>query len=102
MPRSRRFPRSTSSVISFPRRPRLPRLFGGNLSDETRMKLKIGFVPIRLEEYVELHLRSNPGVERTDLIRRLQHAINAFKRGVRCQCGEPIWIIGSAEAGLGC
>ena len=64
--------------------------------------MKTSFTPIRLEDYVEMHLNSNPGVERADLIRRLERAMDASKRGVRCQCGAPIWIIGSAEVGLSC
>ena len=64
--------------------------------------MKTGFTPIRLDDYVELHLRSNPDVERTDLIRRLEYAVAADKGGVRCRCGSPIWIIGSAESGLSC
>jgi hypothetical protein len=60
------------------------------------------FVPIRLENYVEQHLRTNPGTDRKDLIRRLQYAIDAHKKGTLCRCGNPLWIIGSAEAGLGC
>lgn len=64
--------------------------------------MKHGFTPIRLHKYIELHLRSNPGVARADLIKRLEYAIDAHRRGVRCQCGTPIWIIGSAEAGLAC
>ena len=64
--------------------------------------MKSGFTPIRLEDYVELHLRSNRGVDRAELIDRLTYAVDAAKRGVRCRCGAPIWIIGSAEAGLSC
>ena len=64
--------------------------------------MKTGFIPIRLEDYVEKHLRSNPDVERADLIERLEYAVAAYKRGVRCECGAPIWIIGSAEVGLSC
>lgn len=64
--------------------------------------MKAGFVPIKLDDYVNLHLRANPGTGRADLVKRLQYAIGAFKSGVRCGCGEPIWIIGSAEAGLSC
>ncbi len=64
--------------------------------------MKTGFTPIRLEDYVELHLRSNPDIERADLIQRLEYAVAADKRGVRCQCGGPIWIVGSAEMGLSC
>ena len=64
--------------------------------------MKTGFTPIRLDEYVDLHLSANPNVDRADLIERLRHAMTAAHRGERCQCGRPIWIIGSAEAGLGC
>lgn len=56
-----------------------------------------GFIP-----YVAQHLRSNPGGDRNDLIKRLQYAIDAHKAGARCSCGAPIWIIGSAEVGLAC
>jgi hypothetical protein len=61
-----------------------------------------GFAPICLEDYVEMNLRSNPGTDRTDLIGRLHHAIAACRRGECCPCGQPIWIIGSAEVGLSC
>jgi hypothetical protein len=64
--------------------------------------MKSGFIPIRLEDYVEKHLHSNPGTDRADLVWRLQDAINAYRKDIRCKCGEPIWIIGSAEAGRGC
>ena len=64
--------------------------------------MKSGFTLIRLDDYVELHLRANPDVERDDLIERLHHAIAASRRGDRCHCGRPIWIIGSAETGLSC
>ena len=60
------------------------------------------FVPIRLEEYVQLHLRNNPGVVATDITARLQFALDAYKAGQRCHCGAPIWVIGSADAGLSC
>jgi len=64
--------------------------------------MKSGFAPIRLEAYVDKHLRSNPDVKRADLVRRLNRAIEADKKGARCQCGERIWIVGSAELGLSC
>lgn len=64
--------------------------------------LKIGFTPIQLDDYVALHLRANPAVERGELMRELASAIAAHRSGARCQCGAPIWIIGSAQMGLGC
>lgn len=64
--------------------------------------MKRGFVPISLKRYVKLHMRANPGTDREDLVRRLRAAIDADARGLVCRCGNPIWIIGSAEVGLSC
>jgi len=62
----------------------------------------MAFVPIQLKEYVKLHLRSNPSEKAADVTARLQSALEDYKAGLRCDCGEPIWVIGSAEAGLMC
>lgn len=64
--------------------------------------MKTGFTPINLHDYVELHLRANPGAKRAEVTQRLKSAIDAHCAGGRCQCGEPIWIIGSSQAGLAC
>ena len=61
-----------------------------------------GFTPISLPEYVERHLRANPGTMRAELIARLRRVLEARRNGVLCECGNPIWVIGSAEAGLRC
>lgn len=52
--------------------------------------MKAGFTSIPLREYVELHLRANPNVHRTELIQQLESAIAAHRAGVRCQFGAPI------------
>jgi len=64
--------------------------------------MKTGFTPIKLHDYVELHLRTNPGAGRAEVIQQLGSVICAARAGARCQCGAQIWIIGSAQAGLGC
>jgi hypothetical protein len=64
--------------------------------------MKTGFTPILLHDYVELHLRANPDAERAEVIQQMEYAIGAHRAGARCRCGAPIWIIGSAQAGLGC
>jgi hypothetical protein len=66
------------------------------------MNVPTGFTPISLDGYVELHLRGNPGTDRAELIAQVRYAIDAYRRDVRCQCGAPIWIMGSAQAGLAC
>ena len=64
--------------------------------------MNTGFTLIQLDDYVELHLRANRDVERAKLIEQLQSVIAARRAGARCQCGAPVWIIGSAHAGLDC
>ena len=95
--RSTRLPGGGRSPVSFGMRrlemPRQPRML---------RTMTNGFAPIRLEDYVERHLRSNPDTKREDLIHRLHYAIAAFRRGEHCRCGQAIWIIGSAEVGLAC
>jgi len=61
-----------------------------------------GFVPISMERYIKIHLKSNPGAKRERVKAALKRALNARKSGVLCQCGEPIWVIGSAMVGNRC
>ena len=65
-------------------------------------KVKPGFVPIPFDPYVDLHVQSNPSVDRAEFARRLRHSVDARKAGARCACGAFIWAIGSAEAGAAC
>ncbi len=65
-------------------------------------KMKAGFTPIKLHDYVELYVHANPGKVRAEVVRQLESTIRAVRTGARCQCGAQIWIIGSAQTGLGC
>lgn len=60
------------------------------------------FRPIELDAYVELHLKHNPTGNRRDLLARLRTALTARRAGDVCECGNPIWVIGSAVAGQSC
>lgn len=60
------------------------------------------FVPISIEEYIQRHVRSNADEKPDELRVRLRECVSAALRGERCQCGEPIWAIGSAVAGHAC
>jgi len=60
------------------------------------------FKPIRFESYVELFLKNNPDFGQAEIISLLTSALNSHKRGDRCDCGNPIWVIGSALAGNAC
>jgi hypothetical protein len=65
-------------------------------------EVKPGFVPIPFDRYVDLHVQSNPSIDREEFARRLRQAVDARKAGARCDCGAFIWAIGSAEAGAAC
>lgn len=60
------------------------------------------FVPIQTDDYVRLFLQHNPESDATEVTTRIKAALAAFTAGVRCSCGAPIWVIGSAEAGHAC
>lgn len=60
------------------------------------------FKPIGIPDYVRLHLKSNPGDNVADVTAHLESALKRYRAGARCQCGEPIWVIGSAVAGNAC
>ena len=60
------------------------------------------FVPVGIEQYIQLHVRRNPHEKSAQLRARLQECVAAALRGERCECGEPIWVIGSAIAGHAC
>ena len=62
----------------------------------------MGFVPIGVEEYVKLHVKANPDEDSTELLARLRSCISDALAGMRCQCGAPIWVVGSVSAGYAC
>ena len=64
--------------------------------------VKRGFIPIKLEDFIGRYLEDNPGASRQEIEEGLQYALEAYKKGVRCECGEPIWVIGSALVGSSC
>jgi hypothetical protein len=63
---------------------------------------KTGFIPIGLEDYIQRHLKNNPGTSREEIESGLRSALADHKTGVKCDCGNPIWVIGSAVAGNAC
>ena len=63
---------------------------------------KPGFTPISMEEYMQLHLKSNPDTTRQEIEGGLKSSLLDHKRGVKCSCGNPIWVIGSAVIGNAC
>ena len=63
----------------------------------------MSFAPIELRDYVRKHVQANPGAGEREVTARLRQALAAYQAGAQCQvCGEPIWVIGSAESGNFC
>lgn len=60
------------------------------------------FAPISIDKYVAKYLAANRGADANDLRRRLREALQAHLTGERCECGQPIWVVGSADAGHAC
>lgn len=63
---------------------------------------KIGFTPISVDDFLQSYYRNNPGASKKEIKRELKRALADYRRGVRCQCGAPIWVIGSAIMGNAC
>jgi hypothetical protein len=60
------------------------------------------FTPISFEDYCRHHLAANPGEDEKEFRRRLREAVAAKQSGAQCECGEPIWAIGSAASHYAC
>lgn len=63
---------------------------------------KNGFTPISKEDYITLYLKSNRGATRKEIDDGIKEALQDYKCGVQCDCGNSIWVVGSAVAGNGC
>lgn len=72
------------------------------MSGVPRRTLRRSFIPISIAEYIPLHMKSNPGEPRAELEVALRESLEAAERGERCDCGEPIWVLGSAIVRRGC
>jgi hypothetical protein len=60
------------------------------------------FSPISFEDYVALHAEANRDENERAFRQRLKEAVEAKRAGQLCECGEPIWAIGSAAAHYAC
>lgn len=60
------------------------------------------FEPISIRKYVELYVNNNPSENKKDVEERLRDVLGAALSGRKCECGNPIWVVGGAEAGYYC
>ena len=62
----------------------------------------MGFIAISIDKYIKKHMDSSPSENELDLRKRLNSALEDYKNGVKCSCGNDIWVIGSASVGNSC
>jgi hypothetical protein len=67
-----------------------------------RRKSRGGFIAISVAKYIPMHLKSNPKDRPAELEAALRESLRAAESGECCDCGEPIWALGSAIAGRAC
>ena len=61
-----------------------------------------GFIPVRVDQFVAQYLRNHKDADGQALRAAVEDALAAWRQGVRCACGRPLWVAGSAVAGYGC
>ncbi len=61
-----------------------------------------GFHPITVEKFIQQTVARNPDETPAELRKSLRACIQRALAGARCDCGEPIWVIGSVFVGHGC
>ena len=61
-----------------------------------------GFVAVRLTQFVKQYVRNHKEADANEVRAAVEDALAARRQGVRCACGNPLWVAGSAVAGYGC
>ncbi|WP_372682500.1 hypothetical protein [Desulfosarcina sp.] len=61
-----------------------------------------GFIAVRLTQFVKQYLRNHKEADANEVRAAVEDALAARSQGVRCACGKPLWVAGSAVAGYGC
>ncbi len=60
------------------------------------------YIAISINSYIKIHLENNPNEKEIDLRNRINKAIDDSMNGIKCNCGNSIWVIGSASVGNSC
>lgn len=61
-----------------------------------------GFVPVTIDRFIRQYLNNNKNTDGDAVRAGVDDALAAWRQGVRCACGNPLWVAGSAVAGYGC
>lgn len=62
----------------------------------------MAFIPITIDNYVKKHLKSNSSDNEKDVREKLNTSLSDYNNGIKCQCGNDIWVIGAAFVGNSC
>jgi hypothetical protein len=60
------------------------------------------FKKISADAFIELYKQKNPDLITADLKKDLTYFKKLKLNGEKCNCGNPIWVVGSAISGKGC
>ncbi|MEX6689349.1 hypothetical protein QTN47_17705 [Danxiaibacter flavus] len=60
------------------------------------------FTKISIDNFIEKYKMSNPKEDLAQLRRNILHIKQLKKDGIKCDCGNSLWVIGSAISGKGC
>lgn len=62
----------------------------------------IGYRPVTVDQFIKQYLLNNKDANGDAVRAGVEDALAAWRQGVRCACGNPIWVAGSAVAGYAC
>ena len=60
------------------------------------------FIPISVDDFIKEHLENFPGENEKVLRVRLEEALANYKRNVKCNCGNDIWVVGAVTVWDSC
>jgi hypothetical protein len=64
--------------------------------------MKRAFTPISIADYIQKQMDRNGSMTKREIKDGLMRALEAYHAGTTCECGDPIWVIGSAWVGNKC
>ena len=64
--------------------------------------MKRAFTPISIADYIQKQMDKGGPMTKSEITAGLMSALEAYRNGTKCECGSPIWVIGSAWVGNKC
>ena len=64
--------------------------------------MKQGFQKISIDKFVKRTIETNPKMDKIELRKSIEEFNKRKQQGEMCDCGNPIWVAGSALTGKGC